>query len=442
MDRKKTRGLFVWRSRQCWMLLGWTATIWLGGFAAARADEGLIQRSGKHIQLTTDVPDGPQLDRWIESFDAAVSLWAKFWNVPSGELDDWTVQAFVMQDDRVFKRLDLIDPRVPDFPFAYALADQVWIRVQESDYYTRHLLLHEGVHSMAFRLFEDTGPTWYREGIAEMLATRSSDDGSVGINQIPTSRQQTPYWGRFKRMNQIRADGKVPRIETVLSYEASLRGDVDVYGWSWALVSMLHAYPDYRPVLLEAAQHGRDTDRQFNRWLLERLSGDWPIIQARWLNLVADFDYGFDWERERIDLSKKDPMWNGSPINMQVAADRGWQSIGVRLSRGMVLKISASGEVILDDDPKPWISTPRGVTVEYHQGQPLGRLIARIVPNVAPTTGTLPTPETIAIAEQATIKIEFPCWLLLRVNDDVGSLSNNQSAYQIQIRSSTDKPNR
>ena len=83
------------------MLLGWTATIWLGCFATARSDEGLIQRSGKHIQLTTDVPDGPQLDRWIESFDAAVPLWAKFWNVPSGELDDWTVQAFVMQDDRV-----------------------------------------------------------------------------------------------------------------------------------------------------------------------------------------------------------------------------------------------------------------------------------------------------------------------------------------------------
>ncbi|WP_160148182.1 hypothetical protein [Rubripirellula obstinata] len=406
----------------------------------------LTQRSGKYLRLTTDLPvsnqaESEKLDRWISSFDAAAALWAKFWNLPSGALNDWTVDGYVMQDIDTFKRLELIDPRVPEFPFAYALDDQIWVRVQPGDYYTQHLLLHEGVHSLVYHCFGDTGPTWFREGIAELLATHRGSGPELQIRQVPRSREASPFWGRFKRMDQLRGrsiDGspsksQVPRIETVLQYDANLRGDVDVYGWSWALASMLDAYPKYRETLLQAAQHGHDTDQQFNRWLMQRLAADWPVIQARWRMLVQDFDYGFDWDRERLEISKADPMWNGAPIERTVAADRGWQTIGVRLNRGMVLDITAGGTVIIDDEPKPWISHPDGVTVQYHQGRPLGKLIARMVPNIAPDTGTLPPIKTIDVGKKATIQVDQPCWLLLRVNDAPGALDDNQSEYNITV---------
>lgn len=405
--------------------------------APAQQTESLVQRAGKHLRLTTDLPESEQLDRWVSTFDAAVPLWAKFWNLPSGALDDWTVDAYVMQDVETFRRLELIDPRVPEFPYAYALGDQIWVLVQPSEYYTQHLLLHEGVHSLVYRVFGDTGPTWFREGIAELLATHCGSGPELELRQVPQSRETSPFWGRFKRMEQLRGKSKsesqVPRIESVLQYEANLRGDVDAYGWSWALASMLDAYPQYRETLLQAAQHGHDTDRQFNRWLMQRLAGDWPVIQARWRMLVQDFDYGFDWNRQQINISKADPMWNGSPIEIKIDADRGWQSIGVRLNRGMAFDISADGTVIIDDDPKPWVSHPDGVTVEYHQGQPLGKLLARIVPNIAPSEGTLPALETIGVGKRATIQLDEPCWLLLRVNDATGALGDNESAYNVTI---------
>jgi hypothetical protein len=427
-----------WNARILWYVCWLLVTSGFADLANAQQSDSLVRRSGKHIRLTTDLPATAQLDRLVSSFDAAVPLWAKFWNLPSGALDDWGVEAYVMQDIATFQRLDLIDPRVPEFPNAYALANQVWVRVQPSEYYTQHLLLHEGVHSLVFHQFGDTGPTWFREGIAELLATHSGSGVDLRINQIPVSRQASPYWGRFKRMDQQRSEGNVPRIETVLQYEANLRGDVDAYGWSWALVSMLDAYPKYRETLLQAAQHGCDTDRQFNQWLTQRLANDWPIVQARWRNLVEDFHYGFDWERQRIQISKQDPMWDGTPIEIQIEADRGWQSIGVRLNRGMTCDVVADGTVIVDDDPKPWVSGPDGVTVEYHNGQPLGRLQARIVPNIAPgghdsgSDSLLPL-VTIAVGKAATIMIDQPCWLLLRVNDAVGSLDDNQSAYRVSI---------
>ena len=338
-----------------------------------------------------------------------------------------------MQDASTFKRLGLIDSRVPEFPFAYALGDQVWVRVQPSDYYTVHLLLHEGVHSLAYKVFGEIGPTWFREGIAELLATHRGSGPDLQIGQVPMSREASPFWGRFKRMDQLRSESQVPRIKSVLEYQANLRGDVDAYGWSWALASMLNAYPQYRKTLLQAAQHGHDTDGEFNQWMMQRLAGDWEVVQARWRVLVQDFDYGYDWDRQRIDISKSDPMWNGQAIEMKVDANRGWQSIGVRLNRGMALDISAEGAIVIDDDPKPWVSHPDGVTLEYYRGQPLGKLQARMVPNIAPSEGTLPPLQTIGVGKRATIQASVPCWLLLRVNDAPSDLTNNESSYNLKI---------
>lgn len=468
----RTRIISVKGTENGWLALGWPARLLMSAnflivlsFPASsqqkkalKNDElrnsqpshHLTQRSGKYLRLTTDLPASDQveserIDRWIRSFDAAVPLWAKFWNLPSGALDDWTVDGYVMRDANTFKRLELIDPRVPEFPFAYALGDQIWVRLQPSDYYTQHLLLHEGVHSLVYHCFGDTGPTWFREGMAELLATHHGSGSELQIRQVPRSREASPFWGRFKRMRQLRGhsvdgspgESKVPRIRSVLQYEADLRGDVDVYGWSWTLASMLDAYPKYRETLLQAAQHGHDTDQQFNRWLMQRLAADWPVVQARWRMLVQDFDYGFDWDRERLEISKADPMWDGSPIELSIDADRGWQSIGVRLNRGMVLDLHARGAIVIDDEPKPWVSHPEGVTLRYHQGKPLGKLIARMLPNIAPGQGTLPPLETIDVGKKAVIDADKPCWLLLRVNDLVGKLEDNESEYHVTITRST-----
>ena len=411
----------------------------LAMLSPVRADESadsvdpLVRRSGKHLRLVTDVDDESFVDELIASFDAAVPLWEKFWNLPTGTLQDWKVDAYVMKNASRFRREALLDYRVPEFPFGYSIGNEVWVNVQPSEYYTRHLLLHEGVHSLAYEQFGGAGPAWFVEGTAELLATHRGSAAGIEIGVVPGNRRDFAYWGRFKRMSQLRNESRIPSLETVMKYQANLKGDVEAYGWSWALASMLYAYPKYRDVFFEAARHGQDSPTEFNRWCYRRLGNEWPIVQARWRNLAQDFDYGFDWNREQIGISKQDPLWDGSELNLNVASGSGWQSIGVRLSQGVTINLQATGEVILDDVPKPWISKPPGVTIKYANGKPLGQVIARLVPLLDEKDEFVTPLETIAVGEEANLEIEQPCWLLLRVNDEVSDLANNRGDYQVTL---------
>jgi hypothetical protein len=330
---------------------------------------------------------------------------------------------------------------VPDFPFGYALDDDVWVLAQPSEYYTRHLLLHEGVHALAYHCFGGGGPTWYMEGTAEWLATHRGVDDSIRVADIPADRDDVPYWGRFKLLDSLRSENKIPPIETVMNYSPTLTGDVRLYTFSWSLVSMLDAYPDTQDAFLSAAKVGRDDGPNFNRQLYGRLSKSWPTIVARWRIAMEDFDYGFDWSRHRVDVSVDDPVWDGRPITLNVDADLGWQSMGVRVPAGATVRIAATGMIELNKmqlggEPEPWTSTASGVTIRYHRGRPLGQLIACVLPNRSPAEGDLPALQIETIGQDATFRVPDHSWLLLKVNEAVGELGDNSGQYAVTIDSS------
>ncbi|NND98246.1 MAG: hypothetical protein HKN47_13050 [Pirellulaceae bacterium] len=401
----------------------------------AWGQDSFTRVSGKHIKLTTDIDDPHRINDLVQSFDAAVPQWAAFWQMPAGALDHFVVDACVIRDRDAFVRAGLIPNRVPRFPFGYALQNRVWVMAQESDYYTRHLLLHEGVHSLAFAEFGGTGPSWFMEGTAEMLAVHSGRGAATVINRVPVSRESVPYWGRFKLIDATRAEGTIPSLETVFGYPRDLKSDVESYGWSWAATMLLYQYPDYRDAFLTAADNGKRNDMMFNDLLRRDLKSQWPVVVARWRLMCHDLDYGFDWDRERVNLSMDDQVWDGKPLSLQIAADQGWQSIGVRLSRGMKLKVMPSGTCTLATDLKPWVSEPAGVTVRYHDQKPLGQLLACLVPNVPDNAATLSPLQVAAITKPAVIPIRQHCWLLFRVNDAPGELADNSGAYQLKISS-------
>jgi hypothetical protein len=334
---------------------------------------------------------------------------------------------------------------VPEFPFGYALGNQVFVLAQQSDYYTRHLLLHEGIHSLAFFHFGGAGPTWFREGTAELLATHSGKNAATRINVIPESREAVPYWGRFKLMNELRAKAVVPTLDAVMAYQPDLRGDVESYGWSWAAAMLLSTYPEYRDAMRRAAARGRNEGPGFNRKLRQDLRTDWPILAARWRLMCHDLDYGFDWSREQVTLSARDPKWDGKPIRMEVSASRGWQSTGVRIPGRAKLRVSASGRVTLARTSKPWISEPAGITYQYHRGRPLGQLLLAVLPNAHDAEATTIKPLAVraigldavqdqtSAGQEARLQIDAYSWLLFRVNDHVGDLGDNTGAYQVTI---------
>lgn len=395
----------------------------------------LLRREGQHIRLISDSLSEMEADTIVATFDAAVEQWSDFWGFAEDESKGLTVNAHVIRDMDRFRREGLIPSQVPDFPFGYALDNYVWVRVQPSPYYTRHLVLHEGVHSFAFTFFGGAGSTWFQEGTAELLATHRGVGKDVQINVVPKTREEVPYWGRFKRMKQSRQEQTVPTLATVLDYQPNLRGDVETYGWSWAASMMMSRYPEYRPLMMKAARDGQLPDAAFNRRLKQTLSNQWPIVEARWRVMCHDLDYGFDWSKEVFDLSVRDPLWDGRPIQRKIASNRGWQSLGVRVPGSVSVRLTAQGRISLAEKPKPWISEPSGITFQYHRGRPLGQLLVAVLPNAVDESETVVEPlEVHAINKETTIRIDEFSWLLFRINDAVDQMEDNQGHYDVTIR--------
>ena len=199
-------------------------------------------------------------------------------------------------------------------------------------------------------------------------------------------------------------------------------------------MSLLTRYDEYRPVVLQAARRGSDQSPAFTQGLKQKLKAVWPIVQARWRMLAATLDFGFDWSHEMVDLAITDPLWDGKTIETRVASDRGWQSIGVRFAPGTQLTISAGGRCTINDQPKPWISEPAGVTIHYANDRPLGQLLVCVLPNQTRETRYLKPLEIHAVEDELKIELKEHCWLLFRINDYLDDLDNNRGDYTVWVR--------
>jgi hypothetical protein len=197
---------------------------------------------------------------------------------------------------------------------------------------------------------------------------------------------------------------------------------------------MFHSYPEYQKAFMYAARNGRDASAAFNRRFFLQLQSKWPVVHARWRLMCHDLDYGFDWSSERVDLSEQDPVWKGTRMTIDVVADDSWQSVGVRIPPNTKLRLSATGQVTLASEPKPWISEPPGITFQYHRGRPIGQLIACVLPNAMERSEWIAPVDEYVIGDEATIEVSQFSWLLLRVNDGVGSRSDNNGSYQVEIK--------
>ena len=80
-----------------WGFLGWALLMMAAhtGHAAAPAREidvgrveaaGLRVLDGKYVRLVTDLPSGAAVDELPAAFDAAVPLWAAYFDVPAAKL--------------------------------------------------------------------------------------------------------------------------------------------------------------------------------------------------------------------------------------------------------------------------------------------------------------------------------------------------------------------
>jgi hypothetical protein len=249
------------------------------------------------------------------------------------------------------------------------------------------------------------------------------------IGVMPRDREEVPMLGRIKLVRDAVAGDHARALPAILAIDNRTEQlDSETYAWCWAAAKFLDAHPRYQSRFRKLQQHVQDPN--FNQLVQRTFAGDWNELLAEWQAYLATLDYGYDFERMAIRFER------GAALNrkrdVSIRADRGWQSSGIWLEAGRTYRVQARGRFQIDTEQgAPWPCEPGGVTIEYHDGYPLGMLLGAIVPNqVAADTGFA---RPLAIGLGAEIKPSVSGTLYLRVNDSAAKLGDNRGALTIEV---------
>ena len=421
-------------------------------------DEAAIEKAeirelrGKHLRLFTDLPPSKSIDELPAAFDAAVPLWCKYFGIAEESVATWRVQSFLIGDREKFDELGLLPTDNQEFLNGFAHDRELWLVEQPSDYYRRHLLLHEGTHAFMLAHLGGAGPGWHMEGLAELLGTHrwQPTDGEqpLRLGEMPGSRKNFPMWGRIKLIKDAVKVGKPLTLADVLRIDNRRPLGTEQYSWSWALCWLLENDARFRKpfhTMRRGLDFAPDGGRRFNRRFRKQFGEqDWRSLEIQWLAMVATMDYGYDHRRMQIEEQKEATLGSGL-AKVQVASDRGWQSTGCRLERGKKYQLKATGRyrIALDHTfvpPTPWPCEPGGITLEYHDGQPLGKLMAALVPVEGSASGgksggkraTFASP--LAIGLEGLLAPQADSVLYLRMNDHAGRLVDNKGEATVTLK--------
>jgi hypothetical protein len=436
---------------------------------ARAAAAGIRKISSRHLDLYTNVKSDAEVDNLPALFDQAVPQWATYFGIDPAKTQNWRARAFLIGDRAPFDALKLMPAANDQFVNGISSGGELWLHEQPTPYYRRHLLLHEGTHVFMATLLGGCGPGWYMEGTAELLGTHRIDNaGKLTLNIMPRDRKEVPMLGRIKLIHDALAGDHALSLPAVMQLDNSRQLGNDAYAWCWAAAKLLDSHPRYRDRFHKLSEHVLDPN--FNKYFREEFAADWSDLNAEWQAYVDTLDHGYDFDRMAIDFQRGKPLEDG-PNKVTIAADRGWQSSGVLLEAGKVYHIQASGRYQIaaetkDGKPTPWPCEPGGVTLEYHDGHPLGMLLGAIDSRTdesqrgarseergasraldASTDESQPPPDVgfahpIAIGLGTKLKSTASGTLYLRVNDAAGKLADNRGSLTVSIEAATAAPSR
>jgi hypothetical protein len=378
---------------------------------------------GRYVRLVTDLAASPGVEELPTVFDAAVPQWVAYFDVPQARLASAKWLGFVVQDRAKFAALGLLPAERPEFPSGYANGWEFWLADQPSDYYRRHLMLHEGTHTFMQTQLGGCGPPWYMEGVAELLATHEWRDGKLRLRVFPKSRDDVPMWGRIKLVRDAVAEGRAWPIERVLAIDNSRVMGTDEYAWAWAWCASIegrneNALRDLSKLI------DRNDSRQINAQVEVARQTRGGLMAMEWQSFIGELDYGgYDFPRMKVQIADESPD--------VIDVDRGWQGADRRLLKGKTYRITARGRYQIAGGSEPWMCEPGGVTIEYHDGKPLGMLLGAFAGRDINDEGSFCHP--IAIGLETTITMDRDGSLFLRVNDSPRQLSDNRGEITIKI---------
>jgi hypothetical protein len=419
--------------------------IWPAVVAAAEAqtravDEGRVRAAeirklaGQRLTLYTDLPSNPAVDELPEVFDRAFPQWCAYFGVDEKDHADWRMTAYLIKDKVRFSAAGLLPDDLPPFLNGYCRGHEIWVYNQPSgnqtsDYYRRHLLLHEGTHGFMFTVLKGCGPPWYSEGMAELLATHRWNDGRLQLDRFPSSPAEVSKLGRIEIVETDVARHHGRTLGEVLAYDAHAHLKVEPYAWSWAAVVFLDHHPRYRERFHELWRLAGQPN--FNKRLAEIFASDGAELAEEFQVFASDLAYGYDFDRTVIDFSAGKSMMSHH-TKVTVAANRGWQNSGVKLEAGKIYRLAASGRYQVAKHAHVLYSEPGGVSIRYFHGKPLGVLLGAIRPD-GPNVGDSPLVSPLTIGLGATVRPEKTGTLYFRANISPGELDGAAGSLTVDI---------
>jgi hypothetical protein len=395
---------------------------------------GIRKLTSDHLILYTDVPSSPAVDELPHVFDLALPQWLAYFGIEAKHAEKWQMVGVLADKKERFVETGLWPADLPPFLHGYMRDRQFWLYDQPSDFYRRHLLLHEGTHGFMWNFLAGLGPPWYAEGMAELLGTHDWTDGKLTLGVIPPSKEASPLWGRVKVLKDGFAANSALQLREIMSYPPEAHLKTEPYAWCWAAAVFFDHDPKYQKIFREAPQTVADVTQQFSERLLNRLSEPREQVSEQWQCFVANIDYGYDVARESIIRRDSPTALPAAGATIAVAADRGWQSTGHTLAAGQTYQLTASGRFQIGKSTKPWMSEAGGITLKYHKGQPIGMLLAAV--SDEGKSGRLsPLVKPQAIGERGEIKPDQEGVLYLRVNDSPAELADNAGELKVDIHS-------
>ena len=399
---------------------------------------GLRIIDGQHIKIYTDVPASETIDELPAIFDAAVPQWCEYFGVDVAETKPWKLQAFLIRDKKRFEKANLVPDDLPKFPAGINRGHEIWFFVQPDDYYTRHLLLHEGTHAFMLWYGNGVGAPWYAEGMAELLGLHRWANGELKIHHGVKAAAETEGWGRPKLIKTwiaANADGeKNKTLQNILLTPNRAFGNVENYAWSWAACEFLGQHPLSKDRFPDLQKHTHRSSGRFNRNFLSLFHEDLPDLERDWAWFVREMDYGYSVSLAAMSVLSKDD--DGS---LTLKANRSWQYLSVDVVAGEKYRVTATGRFeigssLVHGKTKPWICEANGITIDYFRGRPIGELQAIVVPSkdgrILPQI-CREDPSPIGASNVITADIDG--LLCFRINESPANLNDNRGELKLAI---------
>ncbi|MDO4584832.1 MAG: hypothetical protein Q4D62_12095 [Planctomycetia bacterium] len=359
-------------------------------YAPIQVERSVAEAAGLHVLeegrlvLVTDLELDDAIRALPKLVTEAYEPMCRFFGIVPQE--DWQLTAFLMKENAPFVEAGYLPEYLPAFLHGFSFNRACWLYEQPSEYYRRHLLLHEMVHSLVITHQGFVGPLWYAEGSAEYLATHDISARPLQLGWMPPNREATPYYARIREIRDAVAAGRGRTFEEAFTFQRDDYASDEVYYWGWSLFWFLANHPDTQEALREISPLLKTSlsGRQLTERFFQKLGNKLPKICQEWEMFLATLDYGYVLEPMLWEEVATETLEN-EPLLRTVQAARGWQSTGIRVGKGTFLTLQAKGRFQIHvPGEEPYPCEANGVTIEYFRGSPLGQLQAAILPENPP----------------------------------------------------------